>query len=617
MYSTIITIGAIHLKILVHLTPNQDELVLNFEYHPTILARLKNGVYGRRYDSSTNTWRIPLASLEDLINEFGAMVEFVTPYKQIWLAIDRIGPILGAVDNKVLQVMKLKPYDYQLIGGTSFLPTVKSGILADVPGLGKTIQTFLGFASLHERGAVNRCLVFCKKSLKSQWLSELERFTPYKGIKIHGSPEKRKLLYEEAMDDKYNFIFINYEFLQHDKEYIKKLEAKDKSGFNDFEYLRALRNTCQIVALDEAQKIKNATSKVHKNMIKLIYGTPKRDPVTPPEYRWALTGTPIENSPEDLYNLCKFVNPQIFGSNPMWFKRRYFSGRYQDVVRTEMLGDLRLRIAPFMLRRTQEVVEQDFPEILPPEFLFLDMEEVQAELHKIVRSELKRVINEEETKLVLGTFAILLQIADNPELLSNTDSVLGKKLYREYEKEIKRSECPKIEWIMDYLTSREAFYSDRKAIIFTRSDDMAYMIQDRLKNLYESRNVLTYTGGMSDKQQDKIKSDFWNHGRALIATDAGSEGLNLQCADLLINVDLPFNPSRMAQRIGRIGRAGSKFSHVRIINLLSKGSIDERIRDIIYAKQDIIDKVIEGNVTDMKLTKTLLDQLLGDGDENV
>jgi SNF2 family DNA or RNA helicase len=594
-------------KILVGLTPQKTELTLDFDYSPQIIARVKT-IFGRYFNGETRKWHVPVASFEEIIGEFGCMIELVADIGDIFEAIDRIGPTIGTIDANVLDVMKLQPYDYQLIGGTAFLPTVQCGILADVPGLGKTIQTFLGFASLYVRDEISKCLVFCKKSLKTQWLVELERFTPFTGIKIYGDAKKREKLYEEAAKPEYQFIFINYEFLQHDAKYIKKRQAKGARGFEDFDFIRTLASSCQLIVLDEAQKIKSSKSQVHKNIVKLDA-----------PYKWALTGTPIENSPMDLYNICRFVNPYIFGPNPVPFKNRYFTGYYKDKVNIQMLKDLRLRIAPYMLRRTYESVDKAFPHLKPPESVWVDMTDEQAKLHDdlkdIMQDLLEGMPNTDvpDGASALGTFGLMLQVADNPYLLYHSESQLGQQLFKKMWPKLQSwrdIECPKMEWIHDFLEERVEVDPNAKTIIFTRSDDMASVIKESLLDIYSDKEIVVYEGGLSESQQDAIKTAFWDYAKVLVATDAGSEGLNLQCADVEINFDLPYNPARLAQRIGRIKRDGSKFASVRVINLISKNSIDERVLKIIYSKQSIIDEVVEGNSTDTRLTKSLLSQLI-------
>lgn len=603
------------MKIIVGLNPQKTALTLSFDYSQTLITRLKNRVYGRMFDSELGCWIVPFPSFDDLVKEFGAMLELAVPYKEIIEAMDNCKTITGTVDMQAVNVLKLKPYDYQIIGGTAFLPYVKCGILADPPGLGKTIQTFLGFASLYERGLAQKCLVFCKASLKSQWLSELEKFTPYKGIIIKGTPEQRARLYEEASKPAYQFIIVNYDFLIHDTKYVRKRNEKGYNGFNDCENLAMLMKQSQVLVMDEAQKLKNDSSQIHKNMFKLVYGT-KAYPVEPPEYRWLLTGTPIENEPEDIYNLFKFINQAILGYNPMVFKSRYYEGRYHDKVRKNMLKDLSARIAPYMLRRLQESVNKSFPRVRIDTIL-LDMTDEQTKLHDILKDITKDLINgvkhpelNGDDYSPIGIFSLLLRVADNPQLLFTSNSELAKKLARKYLKESDKP-YPKLEWIRDYLDARKQFEPNAKTIIFTRSDDMALLAQKELLSIYEPDDIILFLGGMSDKQRDLAKAKFWADGKVFISTDAGAEGLNLQCADTEINIDLPPIPSRLTQRIGRIKRDQSEFSHIRVINLISKDSIDERILEIIYKKQDIIDSVIEGNVVeDAKITESVLLQLL-------
>jgi SNF2 family DNA or RNA helicase len=203
-----------------------------------------------------------------------------------------------------------------------------------------------------------------------------------------------------------------------------------------------------------------------------------------------------------------------------------------------------------------------------------------------------------------------LQVANTPLVLKNSSSEAGLELYNKYvAHKLKGISIPKIEWIEDFLTDRQYYSSKAKTVIFTRSDDMAKLIADRLGRIFGIDKVLLYIGGLSEHMQQELKQKFWNEAVVIVCTDAAKEGLNLQCADVEINVDLPWNPASLQQRIGRIKRTASQFANVRIINLLSVNSIDERVLQVIYERQNLFDLIVNGNVAPIKLTEDLMRQL--------
>jgi SNF2 family DNA or RNA helicase len=270
-----------------------------------------------------------------------------------------------------------------------------------------------------------------------------------------------------------------------------------------------------------------------------------------------------------------------------------------------------------MLRRSYDTVKGSFPELIPPQLVWLDPSYEQLAIHdnlKQITNKMLEAFNEGKETMVsiIGTFSLMLQVADTPELLKFSSSELGKKLFKKYFKDLKHIYSPKIEWVSDFIEERKINDLNAKTLLFTRSDDMAFLIKEELLQFYPECDIITFTGALSEAERDVCKKSFLNPSGAkvFISTDAGSEGLNLQVTDVEINIDLPFNPSRLAQRVGRLHRKGSTFSHVRVINLITKESIDERILDIIYQKQKLVDEVIEGNVVDVEMSSNLLKKLL-------
>ena len=128
---------------------------------------------------------------------------------------------------------------------------------------------------------------------------------------------------------------------------------------------------------------------------------------------------------------------------------------------------------------------------------------------------------------------------------------------------------------------------------------MAKLVKRNLLKIFNDDEVLTYTGKLNNTKRNELIDSFKKESKVLICTEAGAEGLNLQVADIIINIDLPFNPTRLSQRIGRIDRAGSEFDKIKVFNLVSKDSVDERILDLIYKKQGLIDAVVEAMLSEI------------------
>lgn len=551
-----------------------------------------------QYDEEKKEYSIPLAAYDDLIATLGSQIEFVTPIDHIHRAYLDLGPLVCTADPSVCEHMKIKLYDYQIIGATAFLPYAKRCLLADEVGLGKTAQAIGAYAYLKSKGMAKRALLFCKKNLKRQWAAEIQKFTDLTSIVIEGSPDKRVKMYKQIMAENFDFIIVNYEYLQHNSTYRKKT-----GGLDDLNYLKSIARTSDVIIMDEIQKIKNHRAKTARGALSLDA-----------PYKWGLTGTPIENTPEDLFNIFKFLNPRVLGTNRQLFRDKFLElDFYGNQIAVKNQEQLRKLVAPYMLRRLQKDVGISCPSERI-EFVRLEMDPIQESIYKLIRGafygEHTGVPSLDGTTNPLGLFPLLLQVANTPLVLKNSSSEAGLELYNKYvARKLKGISIPKIEWIEDFLTDRQYYSSKAKTVIFTRSDDMAKLIADRLGRIFGIDKVLLYIGGLSEHMQQELKQKFWNEAVVIVCTDAAKEGLNLQCADVEINVDLPWNPASLQQRIGRIKRTASQFANVRIINLLSVNSIDERVLQVIYERQNLFDLIVNGNVAPIKLTEDLMRQL--------
>jgi SNF2 family DNA or RNA helicase len=588
-------------------------LKISFKYNPEYITLIKT-IAGRRWNPGEKCWEIPITMSKELERIFPRSLKWITPREeaieekaiQLWSEDD--------IDMDVLDHIKLKPYTYQMVAGSAFLPNIKTGLLADEVGLGKTLSAIIAFQQLYNQGKVRKAIVFCKKSLVFQWLSELRKFTYLDGIIITGTPEERKALYEEARKPEYHFVFLNYELLISDFE--EKVPPGKKRKVPVYDPIRDLiSSSVDVIILDEAQRIKNHKPKTTKRMRSL------KNLV---EYKWLLSGTPLENSPEDIFNLFFFMNSSILGTNPIPFRDRYLVlGRFGQPLGTKNLNELHQRIAPYMLRRTQDQVDHEFPELRIEEVL-LDMSSTQERLHNRIKENIYNEIKglpddlslddeDDENNSVIGKFALLMQVANSPSLLEKSESPFAKKILKELQpSKTEMAYSPKYDWIQSYLGERRAVNPKGKTIIFSKYERVVQEIREILES--DGFKVEIHTGKMNQAEREAAKENFWGESEIFISTDSGAEGLNLQCADLLINIDLPWNPSKFIQRWGRIKRAGSEHKKVKVVNLLCARSIDERVKQIFYSKSSMFEQVVEGTKEEReqikKITKNVLFKLV-------
>ena len=553
-------------------------------------------------------WTVPVSSYDTLREIFGGEIGWQGQVPEEERYIHNFD-----IDTSVSDQLKLQPYPFQWIGA-NFLVSVKRGILADMMGLGKAVQGITALLLLKKSNPDTKAVIFCLASLKYQWLSEIQRFTDLSAMVIDGTNEQRAKLYEEYIGLQPDIVIINYELLYRDYDAISAL----------------VNNHCNVMIMDEAQKIKNWKSKLSSmfkglatrnketKRVEIVYAGLRT------EYLWMLTGTPMENSPEELFNLFAVLDSRILGN--LWaFRNRYLVlGSFKQILGYKNHAELHARVAPYMLRRRREEVEAEFPEEMRSDIV-LAMTPFQARAHEFVRRTIEEVMDDmieefddigenEDSNTIIGRIALLLGIADSPELLSMSSSQVAAVTLRSlHPNKIDLASSPKLDWIEDYVRQMLADDPDSKVIIFTRSSRFQGLIVDRLSELAD---VTIINGAMNAKARDESRITFVDGStNIMVSTDAGARGLNLQAAATLINADVPWNPAMLEQRCGRIVRIGSRHDHVRIINLYSRGSIDERIRQVIYEKTSVFNLIVEKTNDEqrniVRLNQALIRKLVG------
>ena len=456
------------------------------------------------------------------------------------------------------QILKADLREYQKTGA-NWLITLDNyglgGILADDMGLGKTVQILSVVSKYLENGGKKPIMVVCPSSLCLNWQNEIEKFTVgINSLVIHGTFAERKNQIESI--NNYNVIITSYELLKRD---IEIYEEKDY----EFKYIIA----------DEAQYIKNNNTQNAK-AIKEIKA----------ETRFALTGTPIENSLSELWSIFDFIMPGYL------FSYRKFKELYETPIVREndelAMKKLRKLIEPFVLRRIKGEVLTELPDKVIT-VLNSEMTEEQDQIYLAYLAKAKQnAINEikengvEKSGIkILALLTRLRQICCHPSLfLDNYEGGSGKL-----------SQC--IEIIKD------AIASNHKILLFSGYTTMFDILEEELKK--ENIEYMKLTGQTKVSERMNLVDEFNNNPDKkifLISLKTGGTGLNLTGADMVIHYDPWWNISSENQATDRTYRIGQK-KNVQVYKLITKNSIEEKIYDLQKRKEKLIDNVLSGKQT--------------------
>jgi superfamily II DNA or RNA helicase len=474
----------------------------------------------------------------------------------------------------------LYPYQEQ---GAMHLAFGRRAMLADDMGLGKTVQAIAASSLLHQLRDIQRVLIVCPASLKHQWAREIQRFTSFSTNIVEGGLGVRRNTYQNPAF----FTIVNYELVLRDEEDLRILQP-------------------DLVILDEAQRIKNWRAKTADAVKRL------RSP-----YAFVLTGTPLENRLDELYSVFQFIDPTILG--PLWrFNQRYFqverrpSGTYK-VLGYKNLDELRAHISPYVLRRVRDEVLADLPDRIDNNF-FVPMTDPQWKAYDEFRSTVaqlmakarRRPLTPKEHQILLGAL-VKMRLICNALALHDPD--LSPK---EREKT-----SPKLQELAAILDD-EVANNGHKAILFSQWTNMLHLTYPVLERL--KLGHVTLSGDVPSPKRGALIERFFadDKCKVFLSTDAGGVGLNLQAASLVVNLDLPWNPAVLDQRIARAHRHGQLHT-VNVINLIAKGTIEERMLDTLAAKRDVFagvfgDEEAPSEITFHDTGQSLLqklDELLG------
>ncbi|MCP5003325.1 MAG: DEAD/DEAH box helicase [Planctomycetes bacterium] len=459
----------------------------------------------------------------------------------------------GAKDPLFNNILKTKLYPYQKEGA---LFAVKAGrcLIGDDMGLGKTIQALTAAEMMVKLFHIRKVLIVSPTSLKYQWKTEIEKFCGRSACVIEGLNHNRKQLYRE--DTFYKLV--NYELVFRDIEYISNWSP-------------------DLIILDEAQRIKNWRTRTAK-CVKQLDST----------FAIVLTGTPIENRIEELHSIMEFIDRHHLGPLYRFVEKHRVVDGGGKVIGYKGLQSIRRTLENVLIRRKKSDVLKQLPDRIDKNF-FVPMTKEQNVIHdenyEIV---VKLVAKWRRYKFLCEADQRRLQIALNFMRMAADNTYLVDK---------KTIHGPKIDEL-EVIVKELVLEGGEKAVIFSQWLRMTELVEGVLK-----RNGIEYVhlnGSVPSKKRKDLMVRFKEDPDCMVflSTDAGGVGLNLQSGSIVINMDIPWNPAVLEQRIGRVHRLGQKRS-VRVINFVSSSSIESRILELLKFKKSLFAGALDAEGEDV------------------
>ncbi len=421
------------------------------------------------------------------------------------------------------------------------------GILADEMGLGKSLQTIIFIRKVLKEDPNSKILIVTPTALVYNWDNEFKKFSDdiKRSIFVGIKNERHKKL-EEYQG---NVYITSYGLLREDLEIYQEMSYR-------------------VMIIDEAQNIKNPTAMLTKAVKKIKS-----------EVKLALTGTPIENSILELWSIFDYVMPGFLANKTKFNEKYKISNDFDDNTNL-VLEKLRNQVKPFILRRKKNEVLQDLPDKLENN-IYIDLNDeekkIYAALVKETKEEMEKLVSDGFSKnkmVILTLLTRLRQVCIDPKII-----------FENYDKT-----SSKIENLIKVI--KEAVSNGHKILLFTSFKTALNIVKDYLTK--EKITSYVIDGSVSSKKRQELVDKFNNDDTNvfLIMLKSGGTGLNLTSADVVIHLDLWWNPQAENQATDRAHRIGQK-NTVEVIKLITKGTIEEKILDLQMKKKILSDKLIE------------------------
>ncbi|MBK9013460.1 MAG: DEAD/DEAH box helicase family protein [Saprospiraceae bacterium] len=448
--------------------------------------------------------------------------------------------------NTLLNVT-LYPYQRE---GVLFAARAGRCLLADEMGLGKTIQAIAAAQLFKNEFGVAKVLVVCPTSLKYQWKSEIERFTDLTVHVVEGTVHKR---HKEYRENEAFFTIAGYHTV-----------ANDLRQLNDLEY--------DLVILDEAQRIKNWQTKTSA-AIKRLQST----------HAIVLTGTPLENKLDELYSIMQVIDQYRLPPLYQFLHRYQVADENGKVVGFKNLREIGENLSDVLLRRRKKQVLKDLPKRMD-KTLLVPMTQEQMDEHRSFADEVARLVakwqkqrflNEKDRKRLMLNMSMMRMVCDSTYILDQQNR-----------------HDTKVDELMCILEEFFANQDGEKVVVFSQWARMLQLVELEMQERGIGYQFLH--GSVPSEKRGGLLKTFREDPDCLVflSTDAGGVGLNLQNASLVVNLDVPWNPALLEQRIARVWRMGQE-NAVQVINLVSAGTIEHRMLGVLKFKDAMAKGVLD------------------------
>ncbi|MDD5037482.1 MAG: DEAD/DEAH box helicase, partial [Methylococcaceae bacterium] len=471
----------------------------------------------------------------------------------------------GIHSPALVGLIETRLYPYQAEGAL-FAARAGRALIGDEMGLGKTIQAIAAAELMARHFGAERVLVVCPTSLKHQWKREIHRFTGKEAQVVQGGLAERQKRYRDGIPCK----ITNYETLSRDLERIQAW-APD------------------LVIVDEAQRIKNWNT-IAARALKRIESP----------YAIVLTGTPLENRLEELISIVQFVDRHRLGPTWRLLHNHQLHDDHGRVVGYRELDQIGATLAPIMLRRRKSEVLEQLPARVD-NTLFVAMTPQQRDHHEENREIVARIVHRWRSTGYLSeadqrrlTCALQnMRMSCNSTFLLDHETDHGHKADE-----------------LAILLAEWFEQPDAKVVIFSQWLRTHELIARRLDA--NGWGYVLFHGGVPGEKRGALVERFNNEPgcRVFLSTDAGGVGLNLQhAAAIIVNMDLPWNPAVLEQRIGRVYRLGQG-KNVQVINFVAQGTIEEGMLSLLAFKKSLFAGVLDGGENAVFLNGTRLSQFM-------
>ena len=432
-------------------------------------------------------------------------------------------------------------------------------------GLGKTIQAIGTAELLRKEGLIGSVLILCPTSLKYQWRSEIKKFTDAEVFVIEGNHLKRKDAYNRP--EPYKIISYN-------------------SAANDIKILGSLQT--DMLIMDEVQRLKNWNTQISRAARKIES-----------DYSVILSGTPLENKLDELYSIVEFVDNFRLAPYYIFKENHIITDETGKVLGYKNLNKIGEKLNDILIRRRKKDVKLQMPE-RSDKNLFIPMTNEQMEMHQEWQNQVRLLVlkwrrmhflSDKDRKRLLLFLSQMRMVCDSSYILDQKTRF-----------DTKVDECINI--ISDIISEE-----GEKVVVFSQWERMTRLIAKELEKKEIGYEYLH--GGAPSEKRKNLVDNFMNapSSRVFLSTDAGSTGLNLQAAATIINIDLPWNPAVLEQRIGRIYRLGQQ-NNIQVINLVTPHSIEEEMLGKLRFKTSMFEGVLDDGedsifISDDKFTKMM------------